>query len=197
MATVLAQLSHEQGTKMSIQNLGSMVSMKILHSEQTDQVLPWQRTRASLYEPQASRAKPRHSHQGGKEKAVRSPPLTPPQYRQAQVADKPEWQLGEAWTGLEGNRGHVLTWSPWKGIPGKKTFELKSQSIEASSLSLVMLVTVSGMARCSGRLVELRPMSTEKASLSRGTPDLRTPLGHHSPLVQLKGSDTLIPQRHP
>lgn len=82
------------------------------------------------------------SHQGGKEKAVRSPPLTPPQNRQAQVADKPVWQLGEAWAGLEGNRGHVLTWSPWKGIPGKETYELKSQSIEASSLSLVMMVTV-------------------------------------------------------
>lgn len=84
------------------------------------------------------------SHQGGKEKAVRIPPPTPPQNRQAQVVGKPVWQLGKAWAGLEGNRGHLLTWSPWKGIPGKGTSELKSQSIKASSLSLVMMVTVSG-----------------------------------------------------
>lgn len=94
--------------------------------------------------PDGKRAKPRHSFPPERQRNGCPKSSSPPQNRQAQVADKPVWQLGEAWAGLEGNRGNMLTWSPWKGIPGKETFELKSQSIEASSLSLVMMVTVSG-----------------------------------------------------
>jgi hypothetical protein len=109
--------------------------------------------------PDGKRAKPLHSFPPGRQgKGCQKSSSTSPQNGQAQGAGKPVWQLGKAWAGLEGNRGHLLTWSPWKGIPGKETFELKSQSIKASSLSLVTMITISGLPSAQA-CVELKPMS--------------------------------------
>lgn len=136
MATVLAQPSHEQGTKMSESRPG-LQGVCEGPEFRTSGLRLWQTSRTSLCGsqrlPDGIGAKPQAllppGRQGGSCQKFPAP-LHPAQNKQAQVAGNPVWQVGGAWAGLETNRGHLLTWSPWKGIPERETFKLKSQSIQ-------------------------------------------------------------------
>lgn len=95
----------------------------------TSGLLLWQKTRTSLHWPRASRwhgsqAWATLSHPEGKAKAVRSPPLRTSRLKwQASLCGR--WaEPGQAW------KGTGITWSPWKGIPEREAFELKSQRIQ-------------------------------------------------------------------
>lgn len=149
VVTILAQLSHEQSTKTSIQNLGSKVSMEVLNSEQMDRLLLWQRSRAALYGLQASRWRksqastllPTREARRRLSKVLphHTPELAGPGGGQACVT------TGRGLGRPRRKQGSPADLDPWKGSSGKEAFESKSQSIRASSLALLRMVTISGL----------------------------------------------------